>query len=108
MTPPSLGKKRIKPTRYAKPQVRRNPLPLVSMVGQRASPSAHKFNQKIKSIMPAIKLSPSRRAKPTGAKPLPKNGANGNGKQDFAVRDLSLAEWGRKTIQVSEHEMPGL
>src|ERR1044071_2214616 len=59
--------------------------------------------------MPAIKLSPSRRAKPTGAKPLSKNGsANGNGKQDFAVRDLSLAEWGRKTIQVSEHEMPGL
>src|SRR5436853_2773958 len=33
---------------------------------------------------------------------------NGTTKQDFAVRDLSLAEWGRKTIQVSEHEMPGL
>ena len=29
-------------------------------------------------------------------------------KADFSVRDLSLAEWGRKTIQVSEHEMPGL
>ena len=29
-------------------------------------------------------------------------------KTDFKVRDLSLAEWGRKTIQVSEHEMPGL
>jgi adenosylhomocysteinase len=29
-------------------------------------------------------------------------------KGDFAVRDLSLADWGRKTIQVSEHEMPGL
>jgi len=29
-------------------------------------------------------------------------------KTDFSVRDLSLAEWGRKTIQVSEHEMPGL
>jgi adenosylhomocysteinase len=29
-------------------------------------------------------------------------------KNDFQVRDLSLAEWGRKTIQVSEHEMPGL
>src|SRR5712671_4135602 len=29
-------------------------------------------------------------------------------KQDFHVKDLSLAEWGRKTIQVSEHEMPGL
>jgi adenosylhomocysteinase len=34
---------------------------------------------------------------------------NGNGaKQDFAVRDLSLAEWGRKTIEISENEMPGL
>jgi adenosylhomocysteinase len=28
--------------------------------------------------------------------------------KDFKVRDLSLADWGRKTIQVSEHEMPGL
>ena len=27
---------------------------------------------------------------------------------DFKVKDLSLAEWGRKTIQISEHEMPGL
>jgi adenosylhomocysteinase len=33
---------------------------------------------------------------------------NGNGKQDFKVKDLSLADWGRKTIQVSEQEMPGL
>src|ERR1035437_10678968 len=43
------------------------------------------------------------------AKPAAKNG-NGNGaaKLDYKVRDLSLAEWGRKTIQVSEHEMPGL
>src|SRR5215471_16026948 len=37
----------------------------------------------------------------------PKNG-NGAGNQDFKVKDLSLAEWGRKTIEVSEHEMPGL
>ncbi len=29
-------------------------------------------------------------------------------KSDFCVKDLTLAEWGRKTIQVSEHEMPGL
>jgi len=29
-------------------------------------------------------------------------------KHDSQVRDLSLADWGRKTIQVSEHEMPGL
>src|SRR5579859_1986854 len=51
--------------------------------------------------MPAIKLSPSR-------KPVLKTTGNGAGKQDFAVKDLSLAEWGRKTIHVSEHEMPGL
>ena len=51
--------------------------------------------------MPTIKLSPSRRT-------VVKTNGNGAAKQDFAVRDLSLAEWGRKTIQVSEHEMPGL
>jgi len=28
--------------------------------------------------------------------------------QDFHVKDLSLAEWGRKEISVAEHEMPGL
>src|SRR5258706_14447000 len=33
---------------------------------------------------------------------------NAAAKGDFKVRDLSLADWGRKTIQVSEHEMPGL
>ncbi len=50
--------------------------------------------------MATIKLPPSRTK-------LTK--ATGNGtKGDFKVRDLSLAEWGRKTIQVSEHEMPGL
>jgi len=27
---------------------------------------------------------------------------------DFHVKDLSLAEWGRKEIDVAEHEMPGL
>ncbi|RJK95396.1 adenosylhomocysteinase [Vallicoccus soli] len=27
---------------------------------------------------------------------------------DFKVRDLSLAPWGRKEIQLAEHEMPGL
>ncbi len=50
--------------------------------------------------MATIKLPPARAklTKPTG------NGAKG----DFKVRDLSLAEWGRKTIHVSEHEMPGL
>ena len=56
--------------------------------------------------MPAIKLSPSR-AKLTKAAAKSANG-NGAPKGDFKVRDLSLAEWGRKTIHVSEHEMPGL
>ena len=51
--------------------------------------------------MAKIKLSPSRRT-------VVKTSGNGAAQQDFAVRDLSLAEWGRKTIQVSEHEMPGL
>src|SRR5580698_150389 len=50
--------------------------------------------------MAKIKLSPSRRA-------VVKTDSNGT-KHDYSVRDLSLAEWGRKTIQVSEHEMPGL
>ena len=36
-----------------------------------------------------------------------KNG-NGASKHDFKVKDLSLAEWGRKEISVAEHEMPGL
>ncbi|MGO9538704.1 MAG: adenosylhomocysteinase, partial [Limisphaerales bacterium] len=51
--------------------------------------------------MSTIKLSPPR------AKVAKTNGT-GATNPDFKVRDLSLAEWGRKTIQVSEHEMPGL
>jgi adenosylhomocysteinase len=51
--------------------------------------------------MPAIKLSPARKA---AAK------ANGNGAAhtDYKVKDITLADWGRKTIDVSEQEMPGL
>ncbi|MDH6130629.1 adenosylhomocysteinase, partial [Kitasatospora sp. GP82] len=29
-------------------------------------------------------------------------------RQDFKVADLSLAPFGRKEIQLAEHEMPGL
>ncbi len=64
--------------------------------------------------MTKIKLSPARiKAGKAAAKiAIAKNGSaksNGNGaKQDFKVKDLSLAEWGRKNITVSEHEMPGL
>lgn len=28
--------------------------------------------------------------------------------QDYKIADISLAEWGRKEIEVAEHEMPGL
>ena len=28
--------------------------------------------------------------------------------QDFHVKDITLADWGRKEISVAEHEMPGL
>src|SRR5580698_7716254 len=50
--------------------------------------------------MAKIKLSPPR-VKPS---------KNGNGKPapDFKVKDLSLAEWGRKEIDIAEAEMPGL
>jgi adenosylhomocysteinase len=51
--------------------------------------------------MTTVKLAPPR-SKPT------KSPGKGETKDDFKVRDLSLADWGRKTIQVSEHEMPGL
>ena len=38
-----------------------------------------------------------------------KTGAGkGRTKKDFVVKDLSLAEWGRKEISVAEQEMPGL
>ena len=49
---------------------------------------------------------PPRRSKSPMKKISPKNGAGA--RQDFKVHDLSLAEWGRKSIGVSEHEMPGL
>jgi adenosylhomocysteinase len=50
-----------------------------------------------------VKLSPSRRVKPSRA-PVAKNGSAA----DFKVKDLSLAEYGRKAIDIAEQEMPGL
>jgi adenosylhomocysteinase len=52
-----------------------------------------------------IKLSASRKAK-TAKTALAKNGGSSHG--DFKVKDISLAEYGRKSIDISEHEMPGL
>src|SRR5579871_7042594 len=63
--------------------------------------------------MAKVKLPPARAKAAKAAKSAAaKNGAasaNGNGHvHDYKVRDISLADWGRKTIGVSEHEMPGL
>src|SRR4026209_2776985 len=59
--------------------------------------------------MPKVQLTPPR-SKPTGAKAraakVPKNGETKH--QDYKVRDITLADWGRKTIGVAEKEMPGL
>jgi adenosylhomocysteinase len=35
-------------------------------------------------------------------------GATDGEKQDYKVKDISLAEWGRREIEMAEHEMPGL
>jgi len=51
--------------------------------------------------MATVKLSPPRSK---AAAPKIGNGAA----HDYKVKDLSLAEWGRKTIEISENEMPGL
>ncbi|MCU0771218.1 MAG: adenosylhomocysteinase [Verrucomicrobia bacterium] len=53
-----------------------------------------------------IKLSPSRRA--LNRTRVTKSNGNAKPAADCAVKDLSLAEFGRKAIQVAEHEMPGL
>ena len=49
---------------------------------------------------------------PTLTKTNGKKTAPGNGKDratsDYKVKDISLAEWGRKEISVAEQEMPGL
>jgi adenosylhomocysteinase len=48
---------------------------------------------------------------PTLTKPNGKKTSSTNGRrtvQDYHVRDLSLADWGRKEISVAEQEMPGL
>ncbi|HTL48257.1 MAG TPA: adenosylhomocysteinase, partial [Verrucomicrobiae bacterium] len=39
--------------------------------------------------------------------PAKKTAAKKSG-QDYKVADIKLAEWGRKTIEIAEKEMPGL
>ena len=42
--------------------------------------------------------------------PPDRSDSNGDGTttQDFKVKDISLADWGRKEISMAEDEMPGL
>jgi len=50
-------------------------------------------------------------ARPTTAKPLPTMptiATAARSSQDYHVKDISLAEWGRNEIAIAEHEMPGL
>jgi adenosylhomocysteinase len=48
--------------------------------------------------MPTLTKSSAKKVKGTGK----------SSQNDYAVKDLSLAEWGRKEISVAEQEMPGL
>jgi len=53
--------------------------------------------------MAKIQLTPARAKAPAKS-----NGASNGAKQDYHVRDITLAAWGRKEITIAEHEMPGL
>ena len=48
-----------------------------------------------------IRIPPNQTPKPSP----PKTAAR---QQDFKVKDIGLAEYGRKAIDIAEHEMPGL
>jgi adenosylhomocysteinase len=56
--------------------------------------------------MPKVKLSPPR-LKNASAKPI-KTGNGSHATTDFKVRDITLADWGRKEIEIAQYEMPGL
>ena len=50
----------------------------------------------VKTAKPSAKPAKTAKAKAPAAEP------------DYKVKDITLADWGRRTIEVSEHEMPGL
>lgn len=55
-----------------------------------------------------MQKSVSKPSKKTSAKASPKVPPKSRAVDDFKVRDLDLAEWGRKEIIIAENEMPGL
>jgi len=59
--------------------------------------------------MASIKSSSTRATSKGANGSAGKKGTTGRtAKSDFQVKDLALADWGRKSINISEHEMPGL
>ena len=60
--------------------------------------------------MPKLKLPPSRNRVTRASSRRSSVGGNGRSKPsaDYVVKDLTLAEFGRREIEVAEHEMPGL
>ena len=45
---------------------------------------------------------------PTAAKKATKAPSKSAAAPDYHVKDITLADWGRKEIAIAEHEMPGL
>jgi adenosylhomocysteinase len=58
--------------------------------------------------MPTLTLPPPRAIRPGRVRVAKGGAAKGSLARDFKVKDLSLAEWGRKDIDIAEQEMPGL
>lgn len=58
--------------------------------------------------MPTAKLPRTRSSNSNKPAKLAPRNKNGRPKLGHQVKDMSLAEWGRKSIQIAEYEMPGL
>ena len=59
--------------------------------------------------MPKLKLSPTRnRVRRAASRPAVSRNGRSKPSADYVVKDLNLAEFGRREIEVAEHEMPGL
>src|SRR4051795_1918358 len=57
---------------------------------------------------PAQRQKPDVKPAKTQQSPRGSNGSKSSSQLEFKVKDLSLAEWGRKEIMLAEQEMPGL
>jgi adenosylhomocysteinase len=58
--------------------------------------------------MPTLALNRPSSIRPAKNRPARTGGGNVTLRQDFKVKDLGLAEAGRKEIEIAQHEMPGL